>query len=126
MRIKEVMNKAVAINHDISLKEAAKIMSENNIGSLIAVKKDNILGIVTEKDIVDNIDKLGRKVSSLMERKIVTVNEGEDIENAAILMSKHKIKRLPVIDDDDRLVGIITTTDLIANSEDLNEEFMFD
>jgi len=125
MRVKEVMNKAIAIDHDVSIKEAAKIMSEKNIGSLIAIKGTKILGIITEKDVVDNISDLGRKVSSLMTKKVVTINPDEDTDNAAILMKKNKIKRVPVVEDD-KLIGIITATDLIANSDDLNEDFFFD
>lgn len=125
MRVKEVMNKAIAIDHDISIKEAAKIMSDKNIGSLIAIKGKKIVGIITEKDVVDNISKLERKVSTLMNKKIVTIGPEEDTDNAAILMGKNKVKRIPVVEDDE-LVGIITATDLIANSEDLNEDFFLD
>lgn len=126
MRIKEVMNKAVAVEHDISIKEAAKIMSNKNIGSLIAVKGSKILGIITEKDVVDNITSLDKKVSSLMNKKVVvTISPEEDTDNAALLMAKNKIKRLPVVEDG-VLIGIITATDLIAHSEDLNESFFFD
>lgn len=119
------MNKAIAVDHDLSIKEAAKIMSDKNIGSVIAVKGNKILGIVTEKDVVDNITSLERKVSSLMTKKVVTIDPEEDTDNAAMLMAKNKIKRIPVVEGD-KLVGIVTATDLIAHSDDLNEDFFFD
>ena len=126
MKVKEVMNKAIAIDHDISLKKAAEIMSDKNIGSLIAVKGDKILGILTERDITGNINNLDRKVSSIMAKKVVTIDENEDIDEASLLMKKNKIKRLPVVDKNKQLIGVITATDLIANSEDMGDEFLFD
>jgi CBS domain-containing protein len=125
MKVKEIMNKVVAIEHNISLREAAKIMSNRNIGSLVILKNDNIVGIITERDIVDNASSLEKKVSSLIKEKIVTISENESLDNAALLMSKHKIKRLPVVCNG-KLMGIITATNLLANSEEIEEDFFFD
>ncbi len=125
MRVKEIMNKAVAVDHDLSLRAAAKIMSSKNIGSLVAVKDSKILGILTEKDIIRNLSELDKKVSSVMARKVISVNEDEEIDSAMMLMAKNKIRHLPVANCG-KLVGIITATDIIANSEDLNEDFLFD
>ncbi len=125
MKIKEVMNRAVAIDHDISVKEVAKIMSDKGIGSVVAVKGNKIVGIITESDIVKNVEKINKKISSIMARNVITIEQDEDLDEAAILMKQNKIKRIPVIKNNE-LVGIITSTDLIANSEELNEEFLFD
>ena len=118
------MNKAIAVDYDISIKEAAKIMSDKGIGSLVVVKSGKIIGIVTEKDIVDNVSRLDKKISSVMARNVETIEADEEIDNAARLMKENKIKRLPVMDDG-KLAGIITVTDLIANSDDLNDDFFF-
>lgn len=125
MKIKEVMNKAFAVDHDISVKEAAKIFSEQNTESLVAVKGGKIMGIITDKDIVDNIDNSQKKISAVMIKQVVTVDQEEDIDGAAMLMSKNKIKQLPVVDEKGDLVGIITATDLLAHSDELNEDFVF-
>mgnify|MGYP001582723140 CR=1 FL=1 len=125
MKIKEVMNRAVAIDHDISVKEVAKIMSDKGIGSVVAVKGNKIVGIITESDIVKNVEKINKKISSIMARNVITIEQDEDLDEAEILMKQNKIKRIPVIKNNE-LVGIITSTDLIANSEELNEEFLFD
>ena len=124
MQIKEIMNKAIAADFDMSLKEAAKIMSQKNIGSLIVMKQGDILGIVTKKDIINNINDTGKKISSVMSKDVITIEESQDINNAAELMAKNKIKRLPVMKNGE-LVGIITSTDLIAHSDELDEEFLF-
>jgi len=125
MKVKEVMNKAFAVDHDISLKQAAKIMSDKNIGSLVVVKGENIIGIVTESDLLRNFSNPNRRVSYVMNKKVVTIDADEDIDNAALLMSKHKIRRLPVASGP-KLLGIITSTDIIAHSEDIADEFFFD
>ncbi len=125
MKIKEVMNKAIAIEHNISVKEAAKIMSDKNIGSLIVLKNNKIAGIITDKDILKNISSLGRKISSVMSKNVVTIDHEESLDTAALIMTERKIKRLPVFDNG-KLVGIVTATDIIANSDLLNEDFLLD
>ena len=125
MKISEIMNKAIAVDSDISLKEAAKIMSDRNIGSLIVLKNDKIAGIITEKDVIKNISSLGKKISSVMSKNVITANHDESLDNAALMMTEKRIKRLPVVDRG-KLVGMITATDIIANSNALNESFLFD
>ena len=119
------MNKAIVIDHDVSVKEAAKIMSNRNIGSLIVLKKNKIVGIMTERDVLKNVSSLGRKISHVMSKNVITIDYGESIDNAALIMTEKKIKRLPVIDEG-KLVGIMTATDIVANSDLLNEDFFFD
>jgi CBS domain-containing protein len=125
MKVREIMNKAIVIDHDVSLKEAAQIMSSKNIGSLIVINKERIVGIITEADIVNNISSLGESISSAMSKKVVTIDQKESADNAAEIMTQNKIKRLPVVNNG-KLVGIITATDIIANSDELNEDFFLD
>lgn len=125
MKIKEIMNKAIAIDHEVSVREAAKIMSNRNIGSLIVLRKNKIAGIITERDILKNISSLGRKITSVMSKNVVTADQGDSVDNAALIMTERKVKRLPIISNG-RLVGIITATDIVANSDLLNEDFFFD
>jgi len=125
MKVKEIMKRAIVVDRNVRVKEAAKIMSEKGIGSLIVSKGKKIVGIVTEKDIIRNVDKLNKKISDIMSKDVITIDQEGGIDDAASLMAKHKIKRLPVLEDG-KLVGIITATDLIANSDELNEEFFFD
>ena len=125
MKVSEVMNKAFVIDDNISLKAAANLMSGKSVGSLIVMKKNRIIGIVTERDVMKNISKLNAKVSGVMSKNVITIEKGDTVEDAAELMAAKKIKRLPVLGNDE-LVGIVTATDIIAHSEDLNEDFFFD
>lgn len=125
MKVSEIMHSPVSIEDNLSLKEAAKTMSEKKIGSLIIIRDKRIVGILTENDIITNIQHLETQVSKVMSKNVVTIDSQENISNAAIIMGKNKIKRLPVLKKD-ALVGIITATDLLANSEEIDEPFFFD
>lgn len=125
MKVKEVMKRAVVVENDINLKEAARVMAAKDIGSLVIMSKDKIIGILTDADIMRNIDKLDNKISKIMSKNVITVKENDSLDDAALLMSEKKIKRLPVLRRE-QLVGIITATDILANSEELNEQFFFD
>ena len=125
MKISEIMNRPVIVEDNISLRQAAKLMSEKRVGSLIVTNTKKIVGIITENDVIKNISSLNGKISKSMTKNVITIDSGESIENAAVIMGKNKIKRLPVIKNEN-LVGIITATDILANSEDLGESFFFD
>jgi CBS domain-containing protein len=126
MKVKEVMNEIVAVDKDISIKEAAKIMSDKNIGSIVVVKNGDVIGIVTEKDITKNISDSSRKISSVMNKNVVTIDSEDDIEDAAALMAKNKIKHLPVVDPETgKLAGIITATEIIEHSDEFDDDFFF-
>ncbi len=124
MRVRDVMKKKVKIiRPETTLKEAAKIMSKNKIGSLAIVRKKEIAGIITERDILKNIEALNKRVSSFMTKKVISIDSYQHIEIAADLMSQNKIKRV-LVTEGDKLKGIITATDIIANSNLLNDSFL--
>jgi len=112
--VKEIMNKDVkSVSTDASVRDAAEVMAENRIGSVIVVGEKKVKGIVTAEDIVFKYvaEKRGDTVSDIMTRELVTISPSATIEKAARLMSEHKIKKLPVMDGD-ILVGIITASDI--------------
>ena len=125
MKVSEVMNKAIVVEENISLRDAAKIMSDKNIGSLIIMKNEKIIGIITERDIMKNVGRLGEKIPQVMTKNVVTIEANETIDNAASIMAKNKIKRLPVLKKGS-LAGIVTATDILANTDSMNEEFLLD
>ncbi len=125
MKVKEVMNQAVVVEDDVNLKDAARIMIKKNIGSLIVMRKGKIIGILTNTDLLRNIEHLSKKIFDVMSRNVVAIEEDDSLDEAALLMREHKIKRLPVLKKGE-LVGIVTSTEIITNAEDLNEEFYFE
>ncbi len=119
MKVKNAMNpKVVVATRDITVKEAARIMTKFRIGSLVILENEKIIGIVTESDIIRKIvatgnDPAGTLIEQVMTKNVVTIGSEKDLGDACQLMVDHKIKRLPVLQDG-KLVGIITTTDIIA------------
>jgi len=124
MLIKEIMKTPFVVDKDISLKEAAKIMKNKKIGSLIFASGSKINGIVTESDLTRDFGKQ-EKISQVMNPKVITIEAEENVDRAVEVMKENKIKRLPVLDHG-KLVGIITATEIIANFEDIEEEFIFE
>jgi len=130
MKIKEVMKNIKTISPDETVKEAASTMSKNHIGSLVVINgKKRVVGIITERDIIDKVtakDKTASRVriEDIMSPKVITIDANSLIDDAVYLMVKHKIKKLPVLDNDE-LVGIITSTDIVANSSDVGEFYLF-
>ncbi|MEM2954891.1 MAG: CBS domain-containing protein [Candidatus Nanoarchaeia archaeon] len=127
MKVKEIMKKVVTINGNVTIKQAAALMSKKNIGSLVIVERDAILGIITERDILKHIshsNNLNAKVEDIMTQDVITVEANADLLEASDLMFQHRIKKLPVVEKG-KLVGIITATDIIANSDSIDEPFLF-
>ena len=129
MQVKEIMNKVITIKPDATIKDAADLMSKKRFGCLVVVDEEKIVGIITERDILSKVEAKGKSgksvlVKDIMSEKVVTTEPNENIDDAALLMSKNKIKKLPVIDND-KLVGIITSTDIIKNSDRINESYFF-
>ena len=125
MIVKEVMNRNVkTVRPEDTVKDAAKIMNEHRIGSLVVVSgTGEVVGILTERDILADVVATGKsadevKVSDIMTPNIVTITPDKTLEEAADIMTENKIKKLPVVYEG-RLIGIITATDLIAYEKDL-------
>jgi CBS domain-containing protein len=102
---------------DTSLMEAAERMRSRNIGSLPVCEGDRLVGIVTDRDIViraiaNRRDINQTKVRDVMSSDIVCCFEGQSAKEAEELMQEQQIRRLPIINRDNRLVGIVSIGDL--------------
>jgi len=118
LNVGNVMNrKVVIIDANKSIKEAAKLMAKHNIGSVIVVEKDRAKGIITERDIVRKIvaeeRSMDTKCSDIMSHPLVVITPDASIEAAARIMRDSSVKKLPVIEKDGTLVGIITEDDIM-------------
>lgn len=124
MRVSEIMNKAVVIDSDMTLKQAAAIMSKKGIGCLTFLKDNEIKGIITERDILKNISKPKSKVSSIMTKKVIVVDIDANLEKIISVMARHKIKKILIVEKEN-LIGIVTSTDIISHSDLLHEDMFF-
>lgn len=118
------------ISKEASIKAAAGQMKESDIGSLIVLDEDeNVAGIITKGDIVKKFattDKSSKdiRVKDVMTPKVITVDPDATLEDAADLMNKHKIKKLPVVVDD-KIIGIVTARELLRAERALIERLAF-
>ena len=122
MLVRDIMKTAMATDKDISLQEASKVISSKGISSLIMIKKDKVIGIVTEEDFIENFGK-DKKLSQVMSKIVVTISPEEKIADAIELMREHKISILPVIEDNE-LVGVISARDILMDGVQ-GEDFLF-
>ncbi len=119
MQVKDAMNPRVVVaKPDVNIKHAAKTMTRFRIGSLVVLEKDKVAGIVTERDIMMDVIAEGKdteatKISDIMTKKVITIKSEQSLEEASEIMVEHEIKKLPVLDDD-KLVGILTASDIVA------------
>lgn len=123
MLVKDLMKKPYASEKDMSLGDAARVMSSKGIGSLIFVNKGKIKGIITERDLLRNFGK-DVKVSKMMSRSTITIGPDEDINKALEIMQNNRIKRLPVVENG-LLTGVITLIDIATNADEIGEDFFF-
>ncbi|MEM2210731.1 MAG: CBS domain-containing protein [Nitrososphaerales archaeon] len=131
MKVKDVMSKdVVKIEANKNVLDAARLMSEKGVGCLIVVSSGKAIGIITERDLVSRVlaepfDPSKVLVSDIMSTPLFTISSDQTLNEAAELMLKFKVRRLPVVDKG-VLVGIITATDLanaLANKA-LNESLI--
>lgn len=103
----------VTLPQDATVREARGLMKKHKIGGIPIIEKDNkLIGIVTNRDLrfEHYVDK---KLSSIMtSENLVTAREGTTLEEAEKLLQQHKVEKLPIVDKDMRLVGLITFKDI--------------
>jgi len=119
MFVKDIMaKKVISIEHDKTVLDVCNKFKKHRLGSLVVVNSGIIVGIITERDVIERViveqkNPKKTKVEHIMSKNIITIHASAKIEQAAELMRKHKIKKLPVILNNE-FVGMITVTD-IAN-----------
>jgi CBS domain-containing protein len=100
--------------------DAARLMKRENIGPIPVIENEQtrkLVGIVTDRDLALKIVAEGRdaastKVEAVMTRKVVTCRADDDLQKALDAMSEHQLRRIPVVDNDSRILGIISQADV--------------
>ena len=135
MSVFDLMNTKVQTDfEDQNIMSACNIMSANNIGSVIIVTYDknlDPLGIITERDVVRILGKLDPNLlqtplRSLMSKRLITIEQSASINDATKIMNNKKIRRLVVVDQNNKMIGILTQRDIfkaIDKDPDLFSEF---
>jgi len=127
MRVNQVMVKnPITINPEATVRDAARVMRDKGIGSVIIVDERKPVGILTERDIVRRITAVGLNPETLTVEKVcskpvVAVNDILEVDDAVDIMRDNKIRRLVIVDNNDDVVGIITSDDIGYNLRSMSE-----
>ncbi len=118
MIVKDVMTLSpICCKPDDRLDEVAKLMLDHGCGVIPVCDATKVVGIVTDRDITCRAVAKGSipsavAVSEVMTRPVYTIRQDEDVQSAIELLEAKQVRRLPVVDDDDNVVGIIAPSDL--------------
>lgn len=131
MKVKEAMHKGVEwVEPGTPISKIAAMMKKHDVGAIPVGDNDRLIGMVTDRDIACRGLANGKDPATLTARDVMTkgivyCNEGADLADAVRVMEQKKIRRLPVINDDKRMVGILSLGDVShAGSRALTGEVM--
>ena len=123
-KVREVMtDRPRCVTFDTPISEAASLMESENVGSLPVLEGEALGGMITDRDIVVRAvakgkDPRGMPVREVASRELVTVYAEEDLSNALTKMASEQVRRLPVVDEDNRLVGILAQADVALEAKE--------
>jgi len=133
LTIADVMTKSViSVDASLTVNEAAKMMEDTKVGAVIVMEKNTPIGIVTDRDFAIKVAahayQITTPVKQIMSSPLFSINSDESVRTAADLMYDRGIRKLPVIDDE-KVVGIITATDIVnllavCVEEDLRDMYL--
>lgn len=113
MLIKDIMTKnPITIDVDSTVMEAERVLSLNKIGRLIVVKDEEIVGVLTDGDLMNN-DNINAGIDKYMSDEIITIKELDTVQKAAKILSDNQIGGMPVLNKNGELVGIVTADDIV-------------
>jgi CBS domain-containing protein len=122
--IKDVMTSdPCTIDADKSVAYAAKMMRDEDVGVAPIVESDKLVGMLTDRDIAVRVVAEGKDpervtVREVASKQVVTVDPQQDLEEALRIMAKHQVRRLPVVEEDGRLVGVVAQADVAREGDD--------
>jgi CBS domain-containing protein len=119
-------SRLVTIGRDASALEAAQLMNQHRIGCLVVLDDGRVSGVLSERDVLSRIVAEGRdpaqtRVHEVMTREVVCCERNTDLEEARSVFKNRRIRHLPVVDESQKLVGLVSIGDLNAYHADVQE-----
>jgi CBS domain-containing protein len=120
-KVREVMTaRPRSVTPQTLVSEVAKLMEADDVGVIPVVEEERLVGIVTDRDIVVRAiakekDPRGMPASEVSSRELITVDPEDDLSDALQIMMEHQLRRLAVVEQDDRLVGVLSQADVALN-----------
>jgi CBS domain-containing protein len=122
MKIKEVMSTTVeVVGTEDSLQDVAKKMLKSDCGCVIVIKDDRLIGMITDRDIAirciaEEHDPVSMNIEKIMTRDILYCRDTDDTDDVVRNMGENRVRRLPVLNAEKRLVGIVSLGDLASHT----------
>ncbi|MCS7129277.1 MAG: CBS domain-containing protein [Candidatus Caldarchaeum sp.] len=117
MKIRELIRrKPITVRGDSTLHDVIKLMAEENIGFLVVVEGGEIVGVFSERDVIRSLAEernLDKKVREIARTDIIKLRTEQTIEEAAQAMGRHRIRHIVVVDERDKLVGVVSVRDIL-------------
>jgi CBS domain-containing protein len=123
-KISELMSpNPCAIDANQPVAYAARMMKDEDVGLAPIVEGDRLVGTLTDRDIVTRVVAEGKDPQSVTVREVastnlVTVDPKQDLDEAVRLMASNQVRRLPVVEEDGRLVGVVAQADVAREAKD--------
>ncbi len=122
--VREAMtSKPCSIDAGKDVSYAAKMMRDEDVGIAPIVEGDQLVGVLTDRDIAVKVVAEGKdpattRVRDVMSTNLVTVDPDQDLDEAMRLMAQHQVRRLPVVEEDGKLVGMLAQADVALEGSD--------
>ena len=123
-RITELMTpNPRTIDQNKPVSDAAKMMRDEDVGVAPIVEDDKLIGMLTDRDIAIRVVAEGRNpdqviVRDVASKQVVTIDPQQDLDEALRIMAKHRVRRLPVVEEDGKLVGVVAQADVARKGDD--------
>ena len=123
-KVQEVMTgRPRCVSPETLVAEAAQLMASEDVGALPVLDGEQLSGMITDRDIVIRAiakgnDPRGMPVREVSTREVVTVGPEEDLSEALRLMASHQVRRLPVVDAGNRLIGVVAQADVALEAKE--------
>lgn len=124
MKIKDIMSKnVVVVAPETLLHEVARKMQQSDCGSILVGEDDRLVGMITDRDlalrcVAESHDPVQTNAEQVMTKQVLYCRDSDEMEDVVLNMTENKVRRLPVLDKEKRLVGIISLGDIAVHSTD--------
>jgi CBS domain-containing protein len=124
MDVRKVMSSEPrTVGGDATVVDAARLMRDEDVGLVPIVDGEKLAGTITDRDIAIRVvaegkDPQSTKAMDVASRELVTIDPQQDLDEALRLMARHQVRRLPVVEEDGRLVGIVAQADVAKHAPD--------
>lgn len=123
-RIREIMtSNPSTVEPDKTVVDAARVMKQEDAGVVPVTENGRLTGMVTDRDIAIRVvaegkDPKSTTVQEVASKNLITLDPEQDLDEALRLMAQHQVRRLPVVEEDGRLVGVVAQADVARHADD--------